>query len=268
MNSSPTDRLEDIVSDAERGLDQDEFFFKLQPKIRLSENRLSGFEYLIRWRHPNGDVLLPAYFISVVEESSLADQFTNRLLERAAQRLAHWQAAGHGDLSVAINLSAEQLGSRDLPARLAALCDAYGIAPRRLEIELTCFVQLDRLDWLVDAIQAVQALGVGVALDDLGAGFNSLTFLQQLPAEIVKFDRSLLAHVPANEEATAMFRKLMGIARENGKRIVIAGIETREQHAWASTLIDVEGQGYFIGEPCEESQVHEVIGRFKPADCR
>ncbi|MBI0328629.1 EAL domain-containing protein [Burkholderia plantarii] len=265
MTPAPTDHFESIVSDAERGLDQGEFFFMLQPKVRLPEHRLCGFEYLIRWRHPEGAVLHPAYFISVVEDSELAGQFTALLLDRAARRLAHWKAIGHGDLSIAINLSADELGRAELPRRLADACRAHVVAPQGIEIELTCTVEPERLDWLVEAIHAVQAVGARVALDDLGAGFNSLTLLQQLPADIVKFDRSLLERVPADAEAAARLAKLAAIARERGKRIVLAGIENAAQLAWACLLGDLDGQGFFIGKPCDESRADAVIGQYRPA---
>ncbi|ALK30587.1 hypothetical protein Bpla01_32540 [Burkholderia plantarii] len=164
MPPAPTDHFEAVVNDAERGLDQGEFLFMARPKARLPVHRRCGFEYLIRWRHPEGAVPHPAYFISVVEDSGLAGQFTAP------------------------------------PRRLADACRARAVAPQGIGIELTCTVEPERPDWLGEAIHAAQAAGARVALDDLGAGFNSLT-LQQLPADIVKFDRSLLVRLPASAEA-------------------------------------------------------------------
>lgn len=261
--TSPHDPSRSIVRDAERGLDQNEFFFLLQPKLRLQENRLAGFEYLIRWRHPDGSVLAPAHFISVVEDSILARQFTDLLIGRAAQRLARWQQRGYGELSLAINLCAEELASPDFPARLAALFGTYGMTPCRLEIDLTGAVEPDRLDGLVEAIHAVQALGARVALDDFGVGFNSLTLLQQLPADIVKFDRSYLTGVPSNEAATTRIEALVHIARQHGKRIVLAGIETHQQFIWARTLHDIDVQGFYIDKPHEEARIDEVLRRYR-----
>ncbi|WP_227744019.1 EAL domain-containing protein [Burkholderia gladioli] len=247
------------LDDAERGLHQDEFFFLLQPKFLLAEHQLSGFEYLIRWRHPERGVLAPTSFISVVEDSFLATRFTDLLTERAARMLAQWVSAGHDGLSLAINLSSLELGQTQFPARLAVLLDSFGLDPKRFEIELTDAVPPDQLDWLVEAIHAVQAIGVRVALDDFGAGFNSLTLLQQLPVDTIKFDRSLIRDVLQNGESMRVVETLVQLAKSNDKHIVMTGIETAEQFAWARTLPGVEGQGYHLGKPLDEPAVEAFI---------
>ncbi|WP_253185487.1 EAL domain-containing protein [Burkholderia plantarii] len=160
-------------------------FFMPRPKARLPAHRRCGFEYLIRWRHPEGAVPHPAYFISVVEDSGLAGQFTA------------------------------------LPRRLADACRARALAPQGIGIELTCTVEPERPDWLGEAIHAAQAAGARVALDDLGAGFNSLT-LQQLPADIVKFDRSLLARLPASASCGPASRTRRGLPGPAGPAISTA----------------------------------------------
>lgn len=247
------------LNDAERGLRQDEFFFLMQPKFALQASRLSGFEYLMRWRHPERGVLEPASFLSVIEDSFLAARFTHLLTQHATRTLAQWTAAGYDELALAINLSSRELGHTDFPGQLVTLLKSHGIDPGRFEIELTDVVPPARLDWLVEAIHAVQAIGVRVALDDFGAGFNSLTLLQQLPVDIVKFDRSLIRDVLQNGESTRVLETLVYLAKGHGKQIVITGIETAEQLEWASTLPGVEGQGFYLGEPLCEADVDGFI---------
>ncbi len=251
-----------LLSDAELGLARGEFFFVAQPILRLHEKRLSGFEYLMRWRHPDDGILAPARFISLVEDSILARRFTDMLIERAADTLQRWQRSGHGDLSLAINLGATELASADLPQRIQSIFAAREVMPGRLDIELTGAVQPDCLDGLAEAIRAVQAIGTRVALDDLGGGYNSLTLLQQLPADIVKFDRSYLANVPADNEATRVIEMLVKFAHGHGKQIVLAGVETQEQFAWAQSLRDVDVQGFYIDKPQDETRVNELIARY------
>ncbi|WP_224017465.1 EAL domain-containing protein [Paraburkholderia tropica] len=257
-----------LISDARLGLERGEFFFVAQPILRLHEKRLSGFEYLMRWRHPDDGILAPARFISLVEDSILARRFTELLIERAADTLQRWQQSGHGDLSLAINLGAAELASADLPQRIQSIFAAREILPGRLEIELTGAVQPDRLDGLAEAMRAVQAIGAQVALDDLGGGYNSLTLLQQLPADIVKFDRSYLANVPADGEATRTIEMLVKFARGHGKQIVLSGVETHAQFAWAQSLQDVNVQGFYIDKPHDETRVGELINRYgNPSTC-
>ncbi|PRG04482.1 EAL domain-containing protein [Burkholderia ambifaria] len=237
------------LNDAERGLHQGEFFFLLQPRFVLQEFRLSGFEYLMRWQHPQRGVLEPNSFISVVEDSFLAGRFTDLLTHHAARTLAQWTVDGYPGLSLSINLSALELGHPEFPAQLAALLESLDLPPNRFEIELTDVVPPAELDWLVETIHAVQAVGVRVALDDFGAGFNSLTLLQQLPVDIVKFDRSLIRDVPQNAESTRVVETLVHLATSHGKQIVMTGIESAQQFEWARTLPGVEGQGFHLGEP-------------------
>ncbi|WP_230963326.1 EAL domain-containing protein [Burkholderia territorii] len=255
------------LSDAERGLHQDEFFFLLQPKFALRAFELSGFECLIRWQHPERGILEPASFISVVEDSILARRFTELVVRRATRMLAQWSATGRDALSLAINLPSQELGQPDFPQQLSTALASLDLNPRRLEIELTDTVAPDRLDWLVEAIHAAQAVGVRVALDDFGAGFNSLTLLQQLPVDVVKFDRSLIRDVPNNGESMRMIETLVHLAKDHGKRIVMTGIETAEQLEWAKTLPGVEGQGFYLGEPLREQDVEAFIaGCIRSAD--
>ncbi|RQS35471.1 EAL domain-containing protein [Burkholderia sp. Bp8992] len=249
----------DPLDDAARGLRQDEFFFLLQPKFALHGVRLAGFEYLMRWHHPERGVLEPASFISMIEDSCLATGFTDLLTRRATCRLAQWKAAGYGELSLAINLSPSELGHAEFPAQLSARLASLGLEPGRVEIELTDVVPPARLDWLVEAIHAAQAIGVRIALDDFGAGFNSLTLLQQLPVDIVKFDRSLIREVLQNGESMRIVETLVQLAKSHGKHVVMTGIETAEQFEWASTLPDVDGQGFYLGEPLHETDVDAFI---------
>ncbi|CAG9238566.1 Diguanylate phosphodiesterase [Paraburkholderia tropica] len=247
---------------ARRGLERNEFSFAFQPKFRLREIGLVGFECLIRWRH-NGDVLLPAHFLSIVDDSSLSPSFTELIFERAGQMLQRWKAAGHAQLNLAINMSAKEMTHGDMAQRISHVCRAYDIAPERLEIELTNAGQADLLDQLDKAIRAVQATGARVAIDDLGGAFNSLMLLQQLPADIAKFDRSFLADVPANGVATKKIETLVQFASGNGKEIVLSGIETQAQLAWAKTLQGVDVQGFLLGKPADEVQTDDLIQQYR-----
>ena len=255
----PTLLMNHPLDDAERGLHEDEFFFLLQPKFALQEFRLCGFEYLIRWRHPQRGVLEPASFISVVQDSSLAGRFTDLLTHRATHMLAQWMTPGYDTLSLSINLSSLELGHADFPGQLSALLESLALDPNRFQIELTDVVPPAELDWLVEAIHAVQAVGVRVALDDFGAGFNSLTLLQQLPVDIVKFDRSLIRDVVQNGESMRVVETLVQLAKGHGKQIVMTGIETAEQFEWARALPGVEGQGFYLGEPLCEADIDAFI---------
>jgi EAL domain-containing protein (putative c-di-GMP-specific phosphodiesterase class I) len=260
MNMKPTIRdWSDIFADFERGLAQKEFFFVFQPKLSSQDARISGFESLMRWQHPVNGVLEPSSFISVVEHSELAGHFTDLLLEKAIDTLASWKSRGHTNLTLAVNLPAPELARADLPSKLTALLAAREVEACRLQIELTEVVEPAKLDSLADAIHAVRASGVSVALDDFGAGFTSLTLLHQLPANIIKIDRSYIRNVPEDAESRFVMETLVQLGQRLGKQIVVKGIETEAQFKWAQALPHVDCQGYYISRPVSEALIEQLL---------
>lgn len=250
-----------IVADMERALARGEFFFLYQPRVLLPEAQICGFEALMRWRHPSDGVLEPSRFISVVEDSRLAGAFTDFLLAGASATLAQWKAQGHDFLTLAVNLSVSELSRPDLPSRLNQLLLDHQLAADRLTIELTGVVEPARLNFLENAINAVRATGVRVALDNFGAGFASLTLLHQLPVDILKMDRSLIRDVPDHGEARCILETLVRLGQRLGKHIVLEGVETESQYQWAREQPHVECQGFYLSKPLSGDRVEALIGQ-------
>jgi len=255
----PAQDSSSIFADIERGLARKEFFFVFQPKLRSNDARISGFESLMRWQHPVNGLLKPSSFLSVVEDSELAHLFTELQLEKAVDLLALWKSRGHANLTLAINLPARELERADLPSKLTTLLSARGVQACCLQIELTEVVEPARLDFLADAIQAVRASGVSVALDDFGSGFTSLTLLHQLPVNIIKIDPAYIRKVPEDAESRFVLETLIQLGQRLGKEIVLEGIETRAQFAWARAQPRVDCQGYYISRPVMESFIEELL---------
>lgn len=249
----------DIVDDVERGLAQNEFFLVFQPKLRVPEGKLSGFEALLRWRHPVRDILMPSSFIRVVEDSRLSGRFTDFLLARAAETLADWAACGYGSLSLAINLPVRELAREDLPGKLIRVLATQAIDPTRLEIELTETTEPRPLDELVTAIESVRATGVRVAIDDFGAGYWTLSLLPRLAVDVLKIDRSLVNDIPANAGSTVLLKALVRLGQRLSKQIVIEGIENEAQFVWAKSMPHVDCQGYYISMPVRAAQIDDLV---------
>ncbi|WP_323051786.1 EAL domain-containing protein [Caballeronia mineralivorans] len=248
-----------IVGDMERGLTRGEFLFVYQPRLRSGETKISGFDVLMRWRHPVDGLLEPSAFISVVDNSRLAGNFTDLLLAHAIDMLSAWKAKGHDRLTLAVHLSVPELSRLDLPAKLRALLIERQLPADRLQIELTDVVEPAKLDFLEDAINAVRATGVKVALDNFGAGFTSLTLLHQLSVDILKIDGSLLRNVPQHAESRCILETLVRLGQRMGKQLVLQGIETEYQYRWARTLPGIECQGYYISKPISLAGVDELL---------
>jgi EAL domain-containing protein (putative c-di-GMP-specific phosphodiesterase class I) len=249
----------DIVDDVERGLAQNEFFLVFQPKLRVPEETLSGFEALLRWRHPVRGILMPSSFIRVVESSRLSGRFTDFLLARAAETLADWAACGYGSLSLAINLPVRELAREDLPGKLVRVLAAQAIDTAKLQIELTETTEPGPLDELVAAVDSVRATGVRVAIDDFGAGYWSLGLLHRLAVEVLKIDRCFISDIPVNARSTVLLEALVRLGQLLGKQIVIEGIETEAQFVWAKSMPHVDCQGYYISMPVHAAQIDELV---------
>ncbi|KVN39314.1 hypothetical protein WJ63_31315 [Burkholderia pyrrocinia] len=251
----------EIAVDAERGLDENEFFLVFQPKLRLETGWLSGFESLIRWRHPTYGVLMPSAFIDVVENSPLSCRFTDFLLTEAAKTLANWGARGYGDLSLSINLPSQEITQPGMVGRLAAILDAHAVSADRLQIELTEATHPGPIDTLATAVASLREAGVSVAIDDFGSGCWSLAVLHRLAVDTLKLDRSFLCNIHESSEAQAVVESLIRLGQRLGKRIVIEGIETEAQFAWARTMTHIDCQGYYISAPVQDAQINGLIAK-------
>lgn len=262
-NSKPVllSTISDLVGDMERGLDRNEFFFMFQPRMKVLGARVCGFEALMRWHHPVSGLLMPSSFISVVKDSELASRFTDLLLSSAIDLLKTWKARGHCALTLSINISASELTKVDLPGKLRALTESRDVPANLLQLELIDVLEPARLDFLSGAITAVRATGVSVALDDFGGGLAPLTLLHQLPVDTLKIDRSLVRSVPGNAESRFMLETLIRLGQRLGKQIVLEGIETEAQLAWAQTVPEIECQGYYISEPVVEAGMEILIAQ-------
>jgi EAL domain-containing protein (putative c-di-GMP-specific phosphodiesterase class I) len=234
------------IDDAKRGLARREFFFVYQPKLRLQEGRLSGFESLLRWRHPSRGVLTPNSFIGLVEDSPLTASFTDFVVAEAAQTLADWTVRGYDTLSLAVNLPAREIGRPGWANKLSTLLDLRSINASLLQIELTEATDPGSIEVLASAIESLKETGVSVAIDDFGAGCWSLSVLHRLGVDTLKLDRSFMCDIQENTNS----------------KVVIEGIETEAQFAWASRIEQIDCQGYYISAPIAKEQVDKLVARY------
>lgn len=251
----------EIAVEAERALDENEFFLVFQPKLRLETGLLSGFESLLRWRHPTYGLLMPSAFIDIVENSPLSCRFTDFLLTEAAKTLANWGARGYGDLSLSINLPSREITQPGMAERLSAILDAHGIGADRLQIELTEATHPGPIDALATAVDSLREAGVSVAIDDFGSGCWSLSILHRLAVDTLKLDRSFICNIDGSSEARAVVETLVRLGQALGKRIVMEGIETEAQFAWARTMTQIDCQGYYISAPVHDAQIDGLIAK-------
>ncbi|KJC44032.1 diguanylate cyclase [Bradyrhizobium sp. LTSP885] len=264
----------DQLLHARRNLEQDmrsalvngEFELHYQPFIDVASGETSGFEALLRWNHPQRGMVPPVKFIPLAEETGLIVPLGEWILRTACMEAAKWP----DDLKIAINLSPAQFKSPELvPVVIHALASA-GVAPQRLELEVTETAIMHDSTAVFRALGQLHDLGVRIALDDFGTGYSSLSFLQRFPFDKVKIDRSFVHELagPA-DEARRIARAVVRFAVSLGKTTTAEGVETVEQLDILRTEACVEAQGFYFGRPVNGAKVAQLIkGRARTAEPR
>lgn len=242
-----------LVEELRRALFDEQLELHYQPIIDLKTNRAVKVEALMRWRNPTRGNVAPMTFIPLAEEHGLITQLGTYALKTACFQLSHWAREGIKDVVVSVNVSAHQLQDPTFVPLVRSLLLASGIAPNRLELELTESSVIHALEQVTLNLQALRRLGVAVALDDFGTGYSSLAYLETLDFDTIKLDRSFaakLAHTRENPQyAVAIIRAVLEIARALDVEVVGEGIETQEQLELFRTLGCELLQGYYFGKP-------------------
>ena len=225
-----------------------------------SEQRVLGAEALVRWMHPVRGLVSPAQFISVAEESSLILNIGEWVLDAACRQLGAWRGnALTRDLSIAVNVSAQQFKQPDFVDSVAAILRAYDVDPGCLKLELTESVVLFDVDDVVIKMHALIALGVKLSLDDFGTGYSSLTYLKKLPLYQLKIDQSFVRDVTTDPNDAVMVRTIIDMAKNFGIHVIAEGVETDGQLAFLQQHGCDAYQGYLFSKPVLIAQLEALL---------
>ena len=246
-------------SELRQALDEGEFEIFYQPLVRLSDGRLTGAEALLRWRHPHQGLLAPAAFLGALEEGMLGARVGAWVIETACAQAVRWRAALKPDLRMAVNLFGAQFRSGNLAAWVEAALAKTVLPPAALEIEITEALILRHEDDVVAPLQALRARGVGVAFDDYGTGFASLSMLTRYPVSRLKIDRSFTRLICENTAEAEIVRAVIGLAGGLGLDVTAEGIETQAQALRLAGEGCTEGQGFFYGKPMSAVEFERVF---------
>jgi diguanylate cyclase (GGDEF)-like protein/PAS domain S-box-containing protein len=231
-----------------------ELVLHYQPKVDLTgERRTTGVEALVRWRHPIHGLLMPADFMDEAERSELIEPLTTWVLDEALRQQREWCDAGL-DLTMAVNISARSLmrGS-DLPDTVAKLTESWGIPPGRLILELTERAIIDAD--VPDVLELLHAMGEHLAIDDFGTGHSSLVYLQRLPIDEVKVDRSFVTNLATAPGDAVIVRSTIDLAHNLGLTVVAEGVEDETALAMLIEYGCDSAQGYFFSRPCPADEL-------------
>lgn len=242
-----------IETELRRALDKDQLKLSYQPLIDLKSGQVSGFEALARWDHEDRGEISPAEFIPVAEESGLILQLGRWAMDKATHTLAGWdkQAGENLPLYVGVNLSAIQVARDDIAAVVESALRSSGLSGDRLTLELTESSIVQDPTRATRVFDALKALDTTVAMDDFGTGYSSLAYLQRLPIDILKIDKSFVSGMMVDPDAVAIVRAVLSLADALGMSTTAEGIETVELATTLATLGCASGQGYFFARPLE-----------------
>lgn len=255
-----------VETELRLALDRGEFRLRYEPIYALRGRRLIGAEALIRWQHPRRGLLPPAEFLAVAEECGLIVPIGRWVLHEACRTLAAWtrnyRRAATADPewapSMAVNLSARQIGNLDLAGEVAAVLRHYDLDPARLSLEITETAVHDAPFSAATLLKALSALGTRIALDDFGTGYSSLMHLRQAPVDIVKIDRMFVSEVGRTGQDRAIVAAVIAMARALGITTIGEGIETVEQYRQLCELGCDQGQGYLFSAPMTAELFEDV----------
>jgi diguanylate cyclase (GGDEF)-like protein len=246
-----------------KAIDGGDFVLHFQPQVCLTKLQTTAVEGLLRWRQNGLQIVHAHEFIAIAEQSGLMLDLNDWVLERGADAVRQWRAAGWKDARVALNVSAQQFVAGDFLGAVERLLRRHDLPPECLELELTeNMLQTGAIT--VETLHGLQLLGVATALDDFGTGYSSLTSLEQLPLSRVKLDRSVVAEVDWNPRAASIARSIIALCRGLGLQVTVEGVERPSQLDFLVGCGDVSVQGYLIAHPADGADVIDFVNRTKP----
>lgn len=252
--------LSQLETGLRRALAHDEFRVHYQPIISLENWRISGFEALLRWEHPEHGYVSPLKFIPVAEETGLIIPISEWVLKEACQQLRAWQEQFPSDppLSMSVNLSGKQFSQPDLIDIIARTLKDTNLNAGSLKIEITESAIIENIDVAALMLKRIKALGVKLSLDDFGTGYSSLSYLHRFPIDTLKIDRSFVSRInlPKNAE---IVKTILTLAGNLGMDVVAEGVETRDQILRLTGLNCEYVQGYLLSKPIDGRAMRDLI---------
>ncbi len=256
LNAAVRARLS-LENNLRRALERREFCLHYQPKASLQTGEVTGVEALLRWHCPGRGMVAPDKFISVLEETGLIVQAGAWVIRAACMQLAEWDRQGLPPIAMAVNLSARQLRHSFLVPLVQDTLRETGIAPNRLELELTESLLMEDTEGNRQVLTAFQQLGIRLAIDDFGTGHSSLSYLRRLDVDTLKIDRSFVTQIPHDAEDCAIATAVVALARSLQMKVVAEGVETEAQAQFLRELGCQDMQGWLLSRalPAEELSV-------------
>jgi diguanylate cyclase (GGDEF)-like protein/PAS domain S-box-containing protein len=258
INAMMTERLE-LESGLRRALEREQFRLYYQPRIDLKTGAIIGAEALMRWQVSEDEVISPARFIPVAEETGLIVPMGTWALEAACAQNLRWLQAGLPPLVISVNVSLRQFQRDNFTQMLSAVLHGTGLPASLLEIEVTESVVMHNAERLIDMLCNIKAMGVQIAVDDFGTGYSSLSYLKRFPVNRLKIDRSFVQDIALDPDGEAIVRTIIALGHNLGMRVVAEGVENAHQVKYLRDNGCDELQGFYFGRPMPAEQFESML---------
>jgi diguanylate cyclase (GGDEF)-like protein/PAS domain S-box-containing protein len=251
-----------IETDLRRALERDELLLEYQPIVELHGRRIVALEALVRWRHPERGIILPADFIPAAEETGLIAGIGDWVLREACRQLKHWHDLLPGIRpAVSVNLSSRQFADADLVERIQVALQLSRLDPEYLHLEITESAVMESGPLITETLERLRGLGVHLCLDDFGTGYSSLSYLHRFPIDTLKIDQSFIGRMGSSGDNAEIVRTIISLGHNLDKRVVAEGVEHLEQLAQLRALNCEYAQGFYFSAPVPEEGALELIRR-------
>jgi diguanylate cyclase (GGDEF)-like protein/PAS domain S-box-containing protein len=264
MRASAVERLE-LENDLPLALARNQLVLHYQPKVRLGDGKVMGFEALVRWQHPKRGMVSPSRFIPIAEETGQIVPIGEWVLREACRTMHQWQERFpcNPPLEISVNLSVRQFRDPALVDRVAGILHETRVAPASLQLEVTESVLMDDTPMALSVLRRLKEMGIGLKVDDFGTGYSSLNYLHQLPFDSLKIDRSFVMRLPGCGNCTELIKTILTLGDSLGMEIVAEGVETQEQAHRLMELGCRFGQGYLFSVPVSAVDAESLLTRCK-----
>jgi diguanylate cyclase (GGDEF)-like protein len=242
-----------IATELRSAIQENELHLNFQPQYSSAEDRITGFEALLRWTNRLRGPISPNEFIGVAEENGMIREIDEWVLRKACSTAAGW----NNDMKVAVNISAKAICHVGIAEMVKGILVETGLSPVRLELEVTESAFIYDLNRALHTLRQIKALGISIAMDDFGTGYSSLSMLNSFPFDRIKIDKSFIQGIGSSQRAETICRAVLGLGHALQVPILAEGVETREQLDFALSLGCDEIQGYYFGRPLSEQEVRE-----------
>lgn len=266
MYTSTVERLH-LETDLRRAVEHEEFILHYQPIIELCNDRVIGFEALVRWNHPERGLIYPMEFIPLAEETGLIFTIGEWVLGEACRQLREWQTthAIHSPMKMSVNISSRQFLQHDLPEKIKHILGTNSLEAINLTIEITESMIMENIDSAIVILNQLRAMGIHIHIDDFGTGYSSLSYINRFPVNALKIDRSFVDRMQHDDENLEIVKTIIALARNLKLELIAEGLETPGQLSQLKELNCQYGQGFFLSRPMDAMVTTSWLSTRPPA---